>query len=237
MRRRAPINSRPAGCVPDSQPSARRYRPSSKLGRLVRARDGHCKFPGCGVATARCDLDHGQPFDHDNPTAGGPTTAHNLQCLCRWHHCLKTRGDWTVTALPGAVMSWTSPTGTTHETQPHGWIDHSPDPWDEFDLPKLVAKDPRTPDETRQLYDESRFDPAPHQTPTNRESSRSCSAAAHHSDAQRCQLSSSMRGLHATYPPISRTTTAPPSIANGHAQLPVTWRRRPNSSGPRLATV
>ena len=120
MRRRAPINSRPAGCVPDSQPSARRYHPSSKLGRLVRARDGHCKFPGCGVATARCDLDHGQPFDHDNPTAGGPTTAHNLQCLCRWHHCLKTRGDWTVTALPGAVMSWTSPTGTTHETQPHG---------------------------------------------------------------------------------------------------------------------
>ena len=195
MRRRAPINSRPAGCVPDSQPSARRYHPSSKLGRLVRARDGHCKFPGCGVATARCDLDHGQPFDHDNPTAGGPTTAHNLQCLCRWHHCLKTRGDWTVTALPGAVMSWTSSTTKAASTQP------------------------------------------PHQTPTNRESSRSCSAAAHHSDAQRCQLSSSMRGLHATYPPISRTTTAPPSIANGHAQLPVTWRRRPNSSGPRLATV
>lgn len=33
---------------------------------------------------------------------------------------MKTHGDWQVSARPGALMRWTSPTGTVHDTHPHG---------------------------------------------------------------------------------------------------------------------
>lgn len=34
------------------------YRPPEAIRRFVRARDGTCRFPGCGVQARRCDLDH-----------------------------------------------------------------------------------------------------------------------------------------------------------------------------------
>ncbi|WP_164860595.1 HNH endonuclease signature motif containing protein [Rhodococcus sp. X156] len=116
----------PAGAVAHAA-AVHRYTPGAALARLVRARDGHCRFPGCAVPAARCDLDHVEPFHHSNPAAGGLTVATNLQCLCRWHHRLKTHGDWTVQPQRGAVMRWTSPTGTTHDTVP-GDPHHLPPP-------------------------------------------------------------------------------------------------------------
>ena len=48
------------------------YRPPAALARHVRLRDGTCRFPGCAVPAAECDLDHLIPFPH------GPTAASNL---------------------------------------------------------------------------------------------------------------------------------------------------------------
>jgi len=64
--------AQPPGHVPDPEAFVWRYRPSTKLARLVRARDGQCRYPGCGVTAVRCDLDHVVPFDHDNPTPAVP---------------------------------------------------------------------------------------------------------------------------------------------------------------------
>lgn len=154
----------PGGAVPAAAvpAAAHRYTPGAALARLVRARDAHCRFPGCAVPAGRCDLDHVIPFHHPHPAAGGPTAAANLQCLCRFHHRLKTRGDWQVHTQPGAVMRWTSPTGTTHDTSPGDspaaggaenappdWLDDpppsdltAPDPWDGTDWRHLLDADP-----------------------------------------------------------------------------------------------
>ncbi|MFD1813954.1 HNH endonuclease signature motif containing protein [Rhodococcus gannanensis] len=96
------------------------YRPSTRLADVVRARDGHCRFPGCVVRARSCDLDHTVPFDHDDPVAGGRTTEQNLACLCRRHHRLKTEGLWTVRQLGGGRLEWTTPARDTVTTTPGG---------------------------------------------------------------------------------------------------------------------
>ena len=51
---------------------ARVYRPHEATARLVRRRDGTCRFPGCATPAARADLDHVTTFatggDTDPPT-------------------------------------------------------------------------------------------------------------------------------------------------------------------------
>lgn len=87
---------------------------------MVRTRDGHCRFPGCSVPAARCQLDHVVPFAHRNPVAGGWTIVSNLQCLCRFHHNLKTMGRFGAAVLDGGVVVWASPFGTSSVTLPGG---------------------------------------------------------------------------------------------------------------------
>ncbi|WP_030526383.1 HNH endonuclease signature motif containing protein [Phycicoccus jejuensis] len=93
------------------------YRPAAGLARLVRARDGRCRFPGCHVAARFCDLDHVVPW----PV--GPTTARNLVCLCRRHHRTKQRPGWSVVLHPDATTTWVDPTGRRRTTHP---LDHRP---------------------------------------------------------------------------------------------------------------
>ncbi|GAB3466946.1 HNH endonuclease signature motif containing protein [Kineococcus endophyticus] len=64
------------------------YRPSAALRRFVVARDATCRGPGCVRPAADCDLDHVVPWPE------GPTTADNLQALCRTHHRFKTQFVW-----------------------------------------------------------------------------------------------------------------------------------------------
>ncbi|GAB3471107.1 HNH endonuclease signature motif containing protein [Kineococcus endophyticus] len=64
------------------------YRPSAALRRFIVARDETCRGPGCVRPAADCDLDHVVPWPE------GPTTAENLQALCRTHHRFKTQFVW-----------------------------------------------------------------------------------------------------------------------------------------------
>ncbi|OBH42998.1 HNH endonuclease signature motif containing protein [Mycobacterium mantenii] len=99
---------------------ALRYQPSAALERAVRCRDLTCRFPGCSRPAVVCDLDHTVPFNHQDPAAGGPTTAENLKCLCRQHHRLKTFGGWRDKQLADGTVVWTSPSGRTYRTSPAG---------------------------------------------------------------------------------------------------------------------
>jgi hypothetical protein len=86
------------------------YRPGVNLSRWVRARDRHCRFPGCRRPAANCDQDHIVAWP------AGATEACNLQCLCRLHHRLKTHTDWQVIHLGQGVLQWISPTGRIYYT-------------------------------------------------------------------------------------------------------------------------
>ncbi|PPF41977.1 hypothetical protein C5B85_17940 [Pseudoclavibacter sp. AY1F1] len=83
-----------------------RYRPTEAMRAWLRARDVHCRFPGCRLPAENCDLDHTIPASE-----GGPTSLVNLADLCRWNHTVKGSTGWEVSQLPGGVMEWTSPTG------------------------------------------------------------------------------------------------------------------------------
>ncbi len=93
----------------------RRYVPSASLARLVRAREPHCRFPGCRQPAMKCDLDHAVPWP------AGATTAGNLGPLCRRHHNLKTHTPWALNPAghldgqaaggPGTGWRWRTPAG------------------------------------------------------------------------------------------------------------------------------
>ncbi|MFI2487692.1 HNH endonuclease, partial [Promicromonospora kroppenstedtii] len=96
------------------------YKPGRVLRSAVEARDGTCTFVGCDARAASCDLDHIEPFDHDQEAsqhaagkaAPGQTRAENLHALCRRHHLLKTHAGWGVERDPATgITTWTTPAG------------------------------------------------------------------------------------------------------------------------------
>lgn len=94
------------------------YTPTEGMRRFLRARDQHCRFPGCRMPAHRCDVDH----NHDH-AKGGRTRLDNLSHFCRSHHSLKhpdvdERHRWTARALPGGEIEWTSPLGRTYQDRP-----------------------------------------------------------------------------------------------------------------------
>jgi hypothetical protein len=89
-----------------------RYRPNGALSQRIRDRDRTCRFPGCGVAARRCDLDHVVRFPD------GPTSESNLVCLCRTHHGFKHHAGWTLTMDADGTCTWTSPTRRSYVTRP-----------------------------------------------------------------------------------------------------------------------
>lgn len=88
------------------------YRPAVAVARAVRARDGHCRFPGCSVPANRTQLDHVVPFPL------GQTTVDNLACLCVTHHRFKTHLPWSYVLAPDGLCTWTSPLGRAYVTEP-----------------------------------------------------------------------------------------------------------------------
>lgn len=86
-----------------------RYRTAQSQRRFLRARDQHCRFPGCRRAAIRCEIDH--TVDH---AQGGPTALWNLAHLCQRHHSMKQFTSWRVRQHPGGILEWTSPTGQVY---------------------------------------------------------------------------------------------------------------------------
>ncbi|WP_181905689.1 HNH endonuclease signature motif containing protein [Microbacterium bovistercoris] len=88
------------------------YSPTDGMRAFLRARDQHCRFPGCRRPAAACEIDHNR--DH---ALGGPTHIDNLGHFCPAHHQLKhpsvpEQFRWTacIDSGTGAVF-WTAPDG------------------------------------------------------------------------------------------------------------------------------
>ncbi|WP_144874887.1 HNH endonuclease signature motif containing protein [Microbacterium sp. 1.5R] len=94
------------------------YTPSEPMRRFLRARDQHCRFPGCRMPVHRCQIDH----THDH-AKGGRTEVHNLGHLCASHHVLKhpdMAGEcrWSARQLPDGTIDWISPLGRSYRDSP-----------------------------------------------------------------------------------------------------------------------
>ncbi|MBY6406279.1 HNH endonuclease signature motif containing protein, partial [Rhodococcoides corynebacterioides] len=117
--------------LPATQPSDP-YRPSAALDAYVRARDQLCTWPGCNRPAWDADLDHTTEYDHTHPEQGGRTDATGLGAKCRFHHLLKTFGDFVDDQYPDPtdpsrlIRTITIPEGRTvlgpaftgHDTHP-----------------------------------------------------------------------------------------------------------------------
>jgi 5-methylcytosine-specific restriction protein A len=80
----------------------RRYRwATDDQWKVLVARDGHCRWPGCDIPAKWCDVDHLTPWER-----GGTSNLDNLWLLCRHHHTEKH--------LPGVTH-----TGNAHHPQLH----------------------------------------------------------------------------------------------------------------------
>lgn len=90
------------------------YTPTEGMRRHLRARDQHCRFPGCRMPVHRCEIDH----NHDH-AKGGRTAIDNLAHFCRSHHQLKHPDidpdhRWTARSRPDGTIEWTSPLSRVH---------------------------------------------------------------------------------------------------------------------------
>src|SRR5690349_761802 len=76
--------------------------------RTLVTRDRGCAFPGCGRPPRHCDGHHIQHWAN-----GGDTSVDNAVLLCRHHHTLIHRSEWTVTMVNGQPTfyppSWIDP--------------------------------------------------------------------------------------------------------------------------------
>lgn len=98
--------------------STRRYAPTQALRDAVVHRDATCTFPGCRMSARRCDVDHIEAYDPDAGPGDDQTRVANLHALCRHHHGLKTRREWTPLRTPTGVTVWSSPHGRPYRRAP-----------------------------------------------------------------------------------------------------------------------
>ncbi|WP_249933290.1 HNH endonuclease signature motif containing protein [Blastococcus sp. CCUG 61487] len=94
-------------------PATDGYRPATALDRYLRARDSHCRFPGCRRPVARGELDHHTPWPH------GPTSAANLTGYCTGDHRGKHQAPgWAYDLTDDGTLTVTTPSGLTATTTP-----------------------------------------------------------------------------------------------------------------------
>ncbi len=89
------------------------YHRTAAIDRHLRARDRHCRWPGCVAPAIRCEVDH----THDY-SLGGATDVSNLAHLCQRHHTQKQFTRWKVRQFPGGALEWTSPAGRVYTDEP-----------------------------------------------------------------------------------------------------------------------
>ncbi|WP_053354055.1 HNH endonuclease signature motif containing protein [Leucobacter musarum] len=90
-----------------------RYRPSEEQLRFLRARDQHCRFPGCTIVPFRADIDHTR-----DAVLGGETSITNLAVLCRRHHTMKHHAGMNMVQHANGTIDWTSPRGQRQRERP-----------------------------------------------------------------------------------------------------------------------
>jgi hypothetical protein len=86
------------------------------LRRAVRKRDRHCRFPGCDVPAARCDVHH-----IVWRSKGGRHALTNMLLLCRYHHHVAIhRCGWVIVLHADGTTTAVSPDGskTLHDHPP-----------------------------------------------------------------------------------------------------------------------
>ncbi len=90
------------------------YRPSAALDRFGRARDRHCRFPGC-----RRRIPKAGELDHVRAYPDGETAAANLAGFCTPNHRGKHQAPgWTYAIHPDATLTVTTPSGLAAVTTP-----------------------------------------------------------------------------------------------------------------------
>lgn len=90
-------------------PAVDQHDPPESLREQVLQRNAQCVFPGCNRDSRRCDLDHVIAYVPGLPAQTSPS---NLAPLCRYHHRVKTHGDWHYQLHPDGSVTWTSPDQT-----------------------------------------------------------------------------------------------------------------------------
>ena len=80
----------------------------------VRLRDGGCTFPGCESPASWNDTHHADEWNH-----GGTTDIDRICSLCRHHHRVAHRPDWTLQLHDDGWTRWTRPDGHTFFGQRH----------------------------------------------------------------------------------------------------------------------
>lgn len=105
----------------------RTYRPPAAVADHIDARDHTCRFPTCTRRATDGDHDHHRRYEH-----GGTTSADNLHAYCPHHHLLKEHRDWHVLAHPDGRITWVTPTGRRHTSDPHDYRPFT-DPLDQDD--------------------------------------------------------------------------------------------------------
>jgi hypothetical protein len=98
-----------------------KYKIPAAMRMFLLTRDVRCRFPGCTTPARFCELDHTIDWQY-----GGPTDILNLACLCKKHHDLKHNTTWTYSQNKFGVITWVTPTGETHITEPENWIQAPP---------------------------------------------------------------------------------------------------------------
>ena len=86
--------------------------PTASMMRLLRHRDGECRFPGCGAR--RFTQAHHIVWWGD----GGPTDLDNLILLCFFHHKLVHEHGWAVRRDENGSLRWYEPDGSRYELGP-----------------------------------------------------------------------------------------------------------------------
>jgi len=76
-----------------------------RLRKALEARDGGCRFPGCG-SRLRTHAHHIIPW-----AEGGETAMNNLVLLCPLHHRAVHEGGWQVEMDAGGVLRFLNPLG------------------------------------------------------------------------------------------------------------------------------
>ena len=97
----------------DHRHEAKGHDPGVLLRHLTQVRYTACTGPCCRRPAARCDFEHGVPYE-----AGGRTCLCNGDPKCRHDHRLKQHPRWHADRLPDGTIRWTAPSGRQYATEP-----------------------------------------------------------------------------------------------------------------------